>query len=183
MAAPRAWAALVALALAVAVTRPAWAIDYPVHLPLPDWDVAVGLTGGVAFDEVGGVSHTGALASVDLGLLDGVLGLHLGLRTHREGESWRVGGLVELTAWYVVLLGVGCRFGHMVESGGPDVADDEVGLTVLVGIPFPLARLDEGRAGSLVLMPFARPGLRFDGGQVEGFHEVGLSLRWTSFGW
>lgn|GEM_PF-1829801 len=176
-------AAWVAVTLALAVSGPASAVEYPVHMSLPDWDLAVGLTGGVAFDERGGVSHTGVLAGLDLSLLDGVLGLHLGVRTHREGYSWRVGGLAEVTAWYVVLVGVGCRFGHMVDSGGPGVRDSEVGLTVLVGVPFPLARLDEGRAGSLVLMPFARPGFRFDGDGVAGFHEVGLSLRWTSFGW
>lgn len=175
--------ALFAVALTGVVAGPARAIDYPVHLALPDWDVAVGLTGGVAFDELGGVSHTGALAGVDVSLLEGVVGLHLGLRTHREGFAWRVGGLVEVTAWYVILLGVGCRLGHMLDSGGPGVADSEIGLTVLVGVPFPLVRLDEGRAGSLVLMPYARPGLRFDSPAVSGFHEVGLSLRWTSFGW
>ena len=29
------------------------------------------------------------------------------------------GGLVEATVWYVVMLGVGVRFGHMLDDGGP----------------------------------------------------------------
>lgn len=153
------------------------------NLPLPSWDIAIGLTGGVAFAEVESSKQTGALFGVDVALLEGVLGLHLGLRTHREGYAQRLGGLVEFTAWYVVLLGVGCRFGAMLDAGGPDAPETEVGMTLLIAAPFPLVRLDGGRAGALVVAPFARPGLRFEGrGQVSGFHEVGLMLRWTSFG-
>lgn len=178
------WAAALALVATLGLApRPSLAVDPSANLPLPSWDVAVGLTGGVAFAEVDSSKQTGALVGVDVGLLEGVLGLHLGLRTHREGHAQRLGGLVEFTAWYVVLLGIGCRFGAMLAPGGPDAPDTEVGLTFLIAAPFPIARFDGGRDGALVLAPFARPGLRFaGGGEVTGFHEVGLMVRWTSFG-
>ncbi len=93
------WIALASVASLLAASPAARAeIDYPVTLDLPEWDVALGVSGGLAFDEVGGTRHTGALVGVDAGLLHGVFGLHLGLRTWREGWDWRVGGLVEVTA-------------------------------------------------------------------------------------
>jgi hypothetical protein len=186
-ASPRRRAFVGALALVAALSSAPAAraeIAYPVRMALPDWDLAVGLTGGVAFDENDERRGVGFLAGVDVGVLDNVWGLHLGLRTAREGAGQRVGGLVELTGWYVVMLGLGVRFGAMASDGGPDVPDSEIGATVLLAVPFPLFRVDEGRGGSFVLAPFARPGLRFLGdGEVAGYHEVGVMLRWTSFGW
>ncbi|MCB9731559.1 MAG: hypothetical protein H6745_02865 [Deltaproteobacteria bacterium] len=172
-----------AAGLALAPAGAARAVDYPPVMPLPSWDLAVGLTGGVAFGEARSGGEPGFLAGVDVGLLEGVLGLHVGLRTHREGYAQRLGGLVEATVWYVVMLGVGVRFGHMLDDGGPGVPEDEIGLTVLVAAPFPVWRLDDGAAGALVVAPFFRPGLRFlADGAWEGYHEAGVMLRWTSFG-
>lgn len=179
----RAGALLMAAGLALAPVGAARAVDYPTVLPLPSWDLTVGLTGGVAFGEARSGGAPGLLAGVDVGLLEGVLGLHVGLRTHREGFAQRVGGLVEATVWYVVMLGAGVRFGHMLDDGGPGVPEDEVGLTVLVAAPFPVWRVDGGAGGAFVVAPFFRPGLRFLGeGAWEGYHEVGVMLRWTSFG-
>ncbi|MFT7581153.1 MAG: hypothetical protein ACI9MR_002827 [Myxococcota bacterium] len=156
----------------------------PARLSLPDWDVSIGVSTGVAFDETGTTGHIGALFGVDVGLLHDVFGLHAGIRTHREGLDWRLGGYVEATAWYVLLLGLGVRFGEMLADGGDGVPDTEVGLTVLVAAPFSIARLDEGRDGSLIIVPYIRPGLRFVGAEdIVGFHEVGLMVRWSSWGW
>lgn len=171
------------MVVALAPGRAAAEVDYPVRIPLPALDVAVGLTGAWAFDEGPSARNTGGLVGIDVGVLDGVLGVHLGVRTHREGRAWRLGGLAELTVWYGLLLGVGARFGTMLDDGGPGVPTDEVGLTLLVAVPWPVVRLDGGRAGALVVVPYARPGFRFRGDAgVSGLHELGVMLRWTSFG-
>ncbi len=157
--------------------------DYPVTLRVPSWDVGLGLTGGVAFGEGARRLNSGVLGGVDGYLLHGVFGLHVGLRAHPEGESTRVEGLAEVSWWYLVMLGAGVTVGRTTGPGGPGVPASSLGFRALVALPFPLWRLDDGRAGTLVLMPFVRPGLRFlTRGQVVGYHEAGLSLAWTSFG-
>ncbi len=181
------WRLALALAL-VAVAAPPVAraaIDYPVVMDLPDWDVAIGLSGGLAFGESGRARHRGALVGLDVGLLQGVAGLHLGVRGWREGWGWRLVGSLEATVWYVGLFGVGVSYGAMGGEGGPDVPDEAVALTFLIAAPVLLSRLgDDGDAGALVLAPYGRPGLRFEqGGGLRGHHEVGLMLRWTSFGY
>lgn len=181
--------ALAPLGLVVALLWGTWApgaraeFDYPVTLRVPSWDVGVGLSGGVAFGEGGERWSSGALGGVDGYLLHGVFGLHLGVRAHPEGESTRVEGLAELSWWYLVMLGAGVTVGRMAAPGGPGVPASSLGFRALVAFPLPIWRLDGGRGGAFVLMPFVRPGLRFLGrGQVVGYHEAGLSLAWTSFG-
>lgn len=157
--------------------------DYPVTLRVPSWDVGVGLSGGVAFGEGATRLTSGALGGVDAYLLHGVFGLHVGVRAHPEGESTRIEGLGEVSWWYILMLGVGVTVGHTTSPPGPGVAASSLGFRALVALPLPLWRFDEGRDGALVLMPFVRPGLRFVGrGEVVGYHEAGLSLAWTSFG-
>lgn len=158
-------------------------VDYRSDLDLPHLDVAVGLSAGVAFDEDASRRSTGALGGVDVSLLHGFFGAHLGLRAHPEGGSVRLGAVAEVSWWYLVLLGAGVGVGALAGDGGPRVPRSAVALTFLVGIPFPVARLDDGAAGSLVLVPYGRPGLRFlADGDIAGFHEVGLMLKWSSFG-
>ncbi len=182
----------VAVGVAVAGAGSARAeVDWSVDMALPDRDFAFGLTGGVVFDEDRRDAATSGMLGLDASYLDGLFGAHLGVRAHREGFDWRVAGLAEVTWWYLLLLGTGVQVGQMLGDGGPGVPDTAVALTLLVGAPFPIATLDEGRGGSLVLMPYGRPGLRFRGerpgldrdDRVRGYHEIGVSLRWTSFGW
>lgn len=172
------------IGLLVATAPPARAeFDWPVTLAVPDMDVAFGVTGGVAFGEDARARQLGALVGVDASLLTGVFGLHVGLQGHPEGFSTRLGATVEATVWYLVMVGVGARFGALVGDGGPGIPDTTVALTVFVGIPIPLVRLCDGERGTLVLMPYARPGLRVAAvDDLSGFHEAGLMLKWTSFG-
>ncbi|MEZ4267437.1 MAG: hypothetical protein R3F39_13745 [Myxococcota bacterium] len=172
---------------ALTPVRPAHAeFDWPARIPLPRHDIAVGVSGGLAFGEDLGDSMRRrplyGLGGVDVSWLHGVFGLHLGLHAHPEGATTRVGGTLEATVWYVVMLGLGGSYGVTTGEGDPDVARHARGLTFFVGVPFPLARLAEGR-GAIVLVPYVRPGVRFHGGgDLSGFHQAGLQIRWTSFG-
>ena len=67
----------------------------------------------------------------------------------------------------------------MVEPGGPGVPDHAFAVTAFVGAPIPVAAL--GR-GSLLVVPYARPGVRMtDRDSASGFHEVGVTVMWSSF--
>ncbi|MEC9072529.1 MAG: hypothetical protein VX938_09135, partial [Myxococcota bacterium] len=128
-----------------------------------------------------GSGSQGALLGVEAGWHHGVVGAQVGLRTYREGQALRVTGTVEITAWYMVLIGAGGRFGDMLEPGGPGVPTRETALTLFVGVPIPMWK---GSSGAWVLMPFVRPGVRLgDSKGLSGHHEAGLGFRWTSYGW
>ena len=176
----------ISVIMALLVAPAVWAeIDYPPVIALPDWDVSVGATGGVALGENRRTTGVGPLFGVDVGVLHGVWGLHAGVRGFSEGNDWRVGGLLEVSAWYLLLFGVGWRVGGLIGSevrpSSPAVSH---ALTVLVGVPLPIAGFGQGdSASSLVVVPFARPGLRFiNASDIVGYHEFGVMLRWTSFG-
>jgi hypothetical protein len=172
---------------AIATSLPARAeLDWPARIPLPHHDIAVGVSGGLAFGEDLGDSMRRrplyGLGGVDVSWLHGVFGLHLGLHAHPEGSTTRVGGTLEATVWYVVMLGLGGSYGVSTDDSDPAVARHARGLTFFLGVPFPIARLGRGR-GAIALVPYVRPGVRFHGaGDVSGFHQAGLQIRWTSFG-
>ena len=164
-------------------------LDPAVPYRLPDDDWSLGVTVATAWDERAGPLEGGGLLGIDAGWLEDVFGLHAGVRVQREGLGERVSGLVEATAWYVLLFGLGARVGAMVSDPGPgkpyipDVAFD---LTLLFALPIPLWKDCRDRTGALVIAPYARPGFRVTGGDpdpddVRGFHELGIMLRWSSF--
>ena len=158
--------------------------DPGVPTRLPDADWAVGASLGVTWDEAKDPLRGGGLVGVDASFLEDVFGLHAGLRLQREGRGTRLSGLVEATAWYLVLFGVGARVGGLVADAGEDIPERTAELTFLFALPIPVWRDCLERRGALVVMPYARPGLRFLGGRedrIRGVHELGISLRWTSF--
>ncbi|MGM0574602.1 MAG: hypothetical protein ACQEXJ_02540 [Myxococcota bacterium] len=177
---------LVAVALLVwAAAPPARAVDWPVRIPLPRHDVAVGVSGGVSFGERGAFDRreVTALGGADVSWLHGLFGLHLGIHAHPEGTGTRVGATLEASVWYVLLLGAGVGQGWMRGGGAEGVPDRVTSLSLLLAAPFPVARFDDGRAGALVLAPYFRTGLRFRHAEdVDSRHHAGLMLRWTSFG-
>jgi len=176
-------AVLVCVGLTLPAPPAAAEFDWPATLALPDNDYALGISGGVAFGEELRGATTGWLVGLDASWLEGLLGIHGGLRVHREGFAHRLSGYAEVTVWYLVMIGVGTHFGAMLGNGGDDVDDTVVALHGYFGVPIPLARFDDGNYGTLVLVPYARPGMRFvEEGKVVGYHEAGISLRWTSFG-
>lgn len=148
---------------------------------LPDGDWALGASAGVVWDEARAIDLGDPLVGVDASWLDGVWGLHAGLRVHGEGRETRLGGLLEATGWYGVMLGVGTRVGWTLRGAHPAVE-----LTALLALPIPVWRCATG-GGSVYVAPYARPGFRLgrdhdlEGDAVRGFHEVGLTVRWTSF--
>ncbi|MCB9729819.1 MAG: hypothetical protein H6744_15270 [Deltaproteobacteria bacterium] len=178
--------ALGALVAIVALAPPARAeFDWPARIPLPHHDIAVGLSGGIVIGEDLGDSARHrpiyGLAGLDVSWLHGLFGLHLGLHAHPEGTTTRVGGTLEASVWYVVMLGIGASYGVTTGDGDPDVPHRARGLSFFVGVPIPIARLGAGH-GALVLVPYVRPGVRFIGrGDLAGFHQAGVQLRWTSF--
>ncbi len=179
--------------------------DPAVPMSLPDDDYAVGISTGLAWDEAADVLAFGAsrgsqgVVGLDVGYLDSVFGLHGGLSLHGELATERLSVRFEATAWYGLLFGLGTRVGWLVgdptpyelsaPSRIPEPAATSVDLTALVALPIPLWSDCEGRAGALVIAPYARPGLRLSGAAdgthhedtIRGFHEVGLMLRWSSF--
>ncbi len=157
-------------------------VDYRPDLALPQWDWAVGVSGGLAFGEDGSQRSMGALGAVDLSLLHGFFGAHLSLRAHPEGSSVRLGAVAEVSWWYLVMVGAGVGVGAMADHGGPKVPPTTVTVTFVVGVPFLLTRLEDGEAGAIVLVPYGRPGLRIGGRDLAGFHEAGLMLKWTTYG-
>jgi len=162
------------------------AIDPAVPYRVPDGDWALGVTVATAWDEAASPVDGGGLIGVDVAWLEHVFGLHAGVRVQHEGKGERLSGLVEATAWYVLLFGVGARAGWMVSDGGPEVPDAAFDLTLLIALPIPLWKDCADRTGALVIAPYARPGFRLTDGDpdpddVRGFHELGLMLRWSSF--
>ena len=176
--------ALLAACVSISVATGARAeVDLPAVMRGPDLDIAVGLAGGVGFSETLDRSTTGPVGGVDLSLLDGAFGLHGAFRLSTEGHGMRFNSVIEISWWYVVMLGVGGGVGIMTEDGGPDLADVVGSMTMLIAVPFPVLRLSEGSCGAIVLMPYVRPGLRFHGADaITGFHEAGLMVKWTSYG-
>jgi hypothetical protein len=179
-------ALVLALGLLGAASPARAEFDWPVRVPRPHHDIAIGLSGGIAFGED---LHDSlrrrpiyGLGGVDASWLHGIFGLHLGLHAHPEGTTTRVGATLEATVWYVVMLGLGASYGVTVGDPDREVPRRVPGLTLFIGVPFPIARLPAGH-GALVLVPYVRPGIRFHGhGDLSGFHHAGLQLRWTSFG-
>lgn len=179
-----------ALGLASLALAGCASFDPAVPYRLPDDDWAVGVSGAVVWDESESPLTGGPLGGLDVSYLDDVFGLHAGLRLQHEGRGERLAGLVEATAWYVLELGAGLRYGGMVSDAGVDageaVPDRALDLTFIVALPIPVWRDCVDRAGALVIAPYARPGLRLTGGDpdaddVRGFHEIGITVRWTSF--
>jgi len=164
--------------------------DYAVPLHLPDNDWAVGVSGAVVWDESTAIDQGKGLVGLDASWLDGVWGVHAGVRYHAErGGIQRVGGLLEATGWYGVMFGLGVRVGVAVE--GLDDAPSEthpsrtaVDLTALIALPIPVWKQHD--VGAIVVLPYVRPGYRITGNDkdpddIRGFHELGVSVRWTSF--
>lgn len=179
-------------------------LDPAVPMRLPDDDYMVGLSAGLAWDEAADplVLRAGRGSQPSVGLdvswLDGIFGLHGGLSAHGELEATRISLSAEATAWYGAAFGLGVRIGWLTSDPQPYVpayprpvpvpADPSVDITALLAVPIPIWTDCEGRSGALVLAPYVRPGLRLtppDGARrddtLRGFHEVGLTLRWTSF--
>jgi len=157
-------------------------LDPAVPLGLPDGDLALGVSAAVMWDEREPLDQGEPLVGVDASWLDGVWGLHGGLRWYGEGSRERVGLLVEATGWYGLLLGVGARVGWATSGEAGPVGD----LTFMIGVPVPLVRASAERGWSIVLVPYARPGFRLTGGDrdsddVTGYHELGVSLRWSTY--
>lgn len=175
-------AVLVALTLGLSGCAAFGGFDPPVPMRLPDDDWAIGVSGAVVWDESSAIDLGDGLVGVDASWLDGVWGLHAGVRVHGDvGAYTRVGGLVEATGWYGIMLGLGSRFGWTTEGAHP-----AVDLTLLVAVPIPIWKDCVGRTGALVIAPYARPGFRLTGNDrdpddLRGFHEVGITVRWTSY--
>ena len=80
----------------------------------------------------------------------------------------------------MVLLGAGVSHGVMDASGGVEVPQGATALTLFAGVPWPVKRLEDG--GSLVLLAWTRPSLRFDQVQSVGQHtQLGGDLLWSTF--
>ncbi len=154
-------------------------IDPPVDAKTPSLDVAVALVGGVAFDESHTRSGAGGMAGLDVSLLDGLLGVTVGLRVHPEGRATRVSVGAEVSIWYAFFLGVGVSHGWLLGDASPGVPEAPTALSLRLGIPIPIASLDG--AGSLLLLPYGRPALRFVDDSVQVHHEIGIALAWTSW--
>ncbi|MCC6624102.1 MAG: hypothetical protein IT385_22795 [Deltaproteobacteria bacterium] len=172
-----------ATSLALALAACASTIDPDVPLLTPDSDWVVGVSGGVIWDESEPLDQGEGLGGVDVGWLDGVWGLHAGVRLHGEGTRSRVGLLAEATAWYGVILGLGTRVGFA--TSGP--VGPAVDLTLLLALPIPIIQDCADREWTVLLVPYARPGFRLTGGDadaddVRGVHELGVSVRFTTFG-
>jgi len=172
--------------VAASLTSACASLDPAVPYRLPDNDWALGISLASAWDEAESPISGGPLVGIDASYLDDVFGLHSGVRVHHEGRGERVSGLVEATVWYVLLFGMGVRGGGLVNDAGPGVPDVAFDLTFLIALPIPLWKDCNTRVGALVLAPYARPGFRMTGNDpdaddIRGFHEVGITLRWTSF--
>ena len=158
--------------------------DWPLMSALPDHNIALGISGGLAFSEDHGRGSMGLALGLDLSYLHGPLGVHLSLNTFRERTGWRVQPMGEVSIWYVALFGVGVSVAPMVGELPSDAPAAPVALHALLGFPIPILSLGEAddAGGALVLVPFARPGLRLgERGAVTGHHTVGVMLKWTSF--
>ena len=111
--------------LLVVLAPPAYAeVDWSLDFPMPESDLAVGLGGGVAMGEAGRPGDLGGLLCAGLSWLDGPFGLHATVYGHRERLANRLGGSLEATVWYVLLLGAGVSYGAMEAPGGDSVRRD-----------------------------------------------------------
>ena len=147
---------------------------------MPQQDVAFGVGGGVALGEQQRRGDLGGLLCASASWLDGPLGLHATAYGHRERRANRLGVSVEATVWYVLLLGAGVSHGVMEDSGGPEVPEEATALTLFAGVPWPVTRLPDG--GSLVILAWTRPALRFDEAQAVSLHtQLGVNLLWSTF--
>lgn len=159
-------------------------VDWPLSATLPQHDIAVGLTGGVALGEGDGPARVVGAGGLDVSYLHGTFGAHLSLSVFPERTGIRIQPLAEVTLWYVALFGAGVSVSPMVGDVPDDVPATAVALHVLLGFPIPLwsSRDSEREAGALFLVPFARPGLRLGPQRsIEGHHTMGMMLKWTSF--
>lgn len=155
--------------------------DWPLDWQLPDADISVGLAGGVNFGEEGSDFNTGPALSATLSVHDGFLGIRAALGAKREGLSTHLGATVDVLFWYVVLVGGGVSYWEALDEPGREIPRQAWGVSAFVGLPIPLLRF-EAAGGTLLLMPYGRPGIRFgEAGAVQGHHEVGLSLEYTTF--
>ena len=175
-------ASLVAIGLVLGLAPATHAeFDWPLGAHLPHHDMAVGVTGGVAFGEADGRAAITGAAGLDLSYLHGVFGAHLSLSAFPERTGVRVQPLAEVTFWYVALFGAGVSVAPMVGEVPDGVPATAVALHALLALPIPLWSPDG--SGTFVIVPFARPGLRLGPrSAVTGHHTVGLMLKWTSFG-
>ena len=106
------------------VSYPAKAeFNWPLNATLPNHDLAVGLTGGVAYGEQGGQGAFGALGGVHVSYLHGVMGAELTLLTHPERTGVRLEVLTEMTVWYVFLIGVGVGLGDVIGASSMQPSD------------------------------------------------------------
>jgi hypothetical protein len=176
----------VGVAALLSVAAPAHAeVDWPLDAHLPHHDVAVGVSGGMAFGEGHRRGSMGALGGLDVSYLHGVFGAHLSLSAFPERTGVRLQPLGELTLWYLALFGAGVSVAPMLGEVPTDVPKTAVALHALLGVPIPLwsPGTPADPQGAFVMVPFVRPGLRLGPkGAVTGHHVVGLMLKWTSFG-
>jgi hypothetical protein len=174
---------VVAVLVAATMVTPAKAeVDWATDFQLPNHDVALGLSMGAAFSEAG-TRASGILGGFDISYYHGFLGLHLNGWAHPEGPGIRLGGGFEGSFWYVAMAGLGIRVGTLLGGDVLGSSQHTVAITTLLGLPLPLVSLSEGKGGTLVLMPFIRPGLRLvGGGNITGHHQAGVTLTWTSYG-
>ena len=146
---------------------------------MPEHDITVGISGGVNFGEKARAAHRGPSLGVSLGYHHDFLGVQLEVGGRREGMTSQVGGSVDIMFWYLALVGGGVTYWKSLSTSHSDIPATAWGVSGFVGIPIPLARLG---SGALVLVPYARPGLRFAAtDNVQGHHEAGLRLSWSTF--
>lgn len=156
--------------------------DWPLDWQLPDADISVGITGGVNFGEEGSDFNTGPALGASFSLHDGFLGIRAAVGARREGLSNHLGGTVDVLFWYVVLIGGGVSYWEALDEPGREIPRRAWGVSAFVGLPIPLLRF-KTTGGTLALMPYGRPGIRFgEAGAVQGHHEVGISIEYTTFG-
>ena len=170
------WGLLLVTMAPVAHAEVDWSLDFA----MPVDDLAVGIGGGVAVGEEAQPGDLGGLMCASVSWLDGALGLHGTVYGHRERRANRVGGALEATVWYVLLMGAGVSHGVMDAPGGDTVPRASTAFTLFAGVPWPMMRLADG--GALVVMAWARPGLRFEDRSSVSLHtQAGLSLLWSTY--
>jgi hypothetical protein len=182
----RARALTLAASLPLACHAGCGSFDPAVPYRLPDSDWALGISTATVWDEAESVLDGHPLVGIDASYLDDVFGLHAGVRVQGEGQGARLSGLVEATAWYLATFGVGVRAGHTISEAGAEVPDFALDITFLLAVPIPVWKDCRDRGGALFIAPYVRPGFRLTGNDpdpddVRGFHELGITLRWTSF--
>ena len=153
--------------------------DWPLEWQLPSHDVSVGIAGGINFGEEDRTFNRGAVVGLSLGYHHDLLGVQLELASRNEGLALQLGGSLELVFWYVALIGGGVTYWEALSEPGRDIPRRAWGVSGFIGIPIPLYRLG---GGTLTLLPYARPGMRFGrSNAVQGHHEAGIRVSWTTF--